>query len=83
VKRLYSDAEVRYFLLKSGVALEREVFGKGVPPERVLLAGWDRFVAWRISLPYLKCLSGLQPLSDAGKRYQQIFKKLAVRLRAF
>ncbi len=59
--RTYADAEVRYFLLKSSAALEREVFGKGLPPGRVLLEGWERFVQWRVQLPYAKCLKGLQP----------------------
>jgi hypothetical protein len=64
--RTYSDSDVRYFLLKSSVELEREVFGKGLPPGRVLIDGWERFVVWRRGLPYLKCLRGLQPREYRG-----------------
>lgn len=59
--RTFTDAEVRYFLLKSSVNLEREVFGKGLPPGRILLEGWEQYVQWRVCLPYAKCLRGLQP----------------------
>lgn len=58
--RTFSYAEVRYFLLKSSAQLEREVFGRGLKPERVLLNGWEEFVRWRTGLPYSKCLRGLQ-----------------------
>jgi hypothetical protein len=71
VERTYTDAEVRYFLVKSSAALEREVFGKGLPPGRVLTKGWEEFVRWRKGLPYAKCLRGLQPFLESRNWIRQ------------
>lgn len=76
--RTFTDAEVRYFLLKSSAQLEREVFGKGLPPGRVLLEGWDRYCEWRSSLPYSKCLMGLKP--RMGILYTGVWQDIKRRL---